>query len=203
MATIIVDCETVVEGESSLTAAVGGADVTYTDKVEAIAIHDHVAGSFGSDRGLASEIQLVRHRDRASPKLAQKCAAGHALGTVTIYVFKNDNGPALLMKLALTSAYVSRIEYGTVEGKGIAFRRHGGGADLGAATGVAEGSTVNDYRGYSRNRARPAPNFDEAPGTPTEVEVERVWLNYATVTWTSADGNISGSFNNGTGRAMG
>ena len=207
MATIIVDCGTVVPGESALTATAGGVEVTYTDKMDAIAIHDNVTGAYGASRGLASEIQLVRYRDRASPKLAEKCAAGQGIGNVAILIFKNDEGPKLLMTLDLTAVYVSRIEFGTMDAKGIGFRRHSGDSNLAAARlsqgAIDDGATsVNDIRWYSRERARPKPLIRDTPGIPTDVEVERVWLNYSTVKWTSADGNIAGSFNNNTGKAL-
>lgn len=206
MATIIVDCGTGVPGESSLeVTGLDGNAATHTDKLEAIGIHDLVVGSFGASRGIASEIQLVRNRDRASPKLAEKCASGVALGSVTIHIFKNDGGPKEILRLDLTSVYVSRIEYGTADSKGVAFRRHHGGEDVGAhkntAAVQAAGYTINDARAYSRHRARPDPIFDESPGVPTDNEVERVWLNCSSVTWT-APVNVRGSFNNKTGKAL-
>ena len=206
MATVIVDCS--IPGESELSGTgVDGAAATHNDKLDAIGIHDLVVGSYGMSRGDASEIQLVRNRDRASPKLAEKCASGQSIGSVTIHIFKNDNGLKEVLKLALGATYVSRIEYGTVDGKGIAYRRHyggeGDGAVVEATAAKAKGSSVNtEYREYSRARAQPYPIFNESPGAPTENEVERVWLNCANIAWT-ATGNVRGSYNNTTGKAFG
>ena len=205
MAAIILENENV-DGESSVTATVGTELKIFTDKVDAIGIHDFVEGAYGSSRGVAHEIQLVRYRDRASPKLAEKCASGTGIGEVNIYIFKNDGGVKLVMKLTLAGAYVSRIEYGTADSMGTAFQRHNGDETLGAHGAASDlqdvGRSVNDARGYSRKRARPKPLYMESPGTPTSTEVERVWLNFSAVTWMSASGNLTGSFNNNTGAAV-
>ena len=204
MATIIVDCGTAIPGESSLAVTgIDGVATTHTDKLEALGIQDIVKGSYGLSRGDASEIQLVRYRDRASPKLAEKCASGTAIGNVTVHIFKSDGGLKEILKLELKSTYVSRIEYDTADSTGVAFRKHDGGEGLGAAADAAaiqnRGNSVNDYRIYSRNRGRPAPVFGESPGAATDVEVERVWLNFSGAKWTTT-GNVTGSFDNHLGK---
>lgn len=199
MATIIVDCD--ISGESSLTATgVDSVSATHTDKLDAVGIHDWVDGAYGG-AATASEIQLVRHRDRASPKLAEKCASGASLGSVKIHVFRNDDNTQEVLRLELGSVFVSRIEYGTADSKGVAFRRHNGMERMAAATNAgayrAVGQTVNDARSFSRARAMPTPQFAECPGVPTDSEVERVWLSFSNVKWLAA-GNVTGSYNNAT-----
>ena len=189
MASITLDCT--VAGESNFTAMVAGNEVVQENKIQAIAIRDQ------TEKGLASEIQLLRYRDRASPKLAEMCAGGKELGTVTINIFNDADGLAIYMTLKLGAAFVSRIEFDTLDSTGAALERHDGAPDMDVRDKGKDGKkTVNDLRGYSRNRARPSPIFVQAPGTPTNTDVERIWLNYRTVTWTFARGNVQSSFNN-------
>ena len=199
MAKILLDCS--LAGESSFSADVSGTSTTYTDYIEAIGIHDHVAG-WGSSNPVR-EIQLVRHRDRASPKLAQACASGAGLSASTgnnnvrILVFKDDDGTKLVMSIALSLVYVSRYEYGTVDATGAAYRRHSGregeGDHEGAERLRSAGHTQNDARTYSRSRTRPTPLVAAYPGTATDDEVERVWLSATEATWTIHDGNVTGT----------
>ena len=189
MASITLDCT--VAGESNFTAMVAGTSAVQENLIQAIAIRDQ------TEKGLASEIQLLRYRDRASPKLAEMCAGGKELGTVTINIFNDADGLAIYMTLKLGAAFVSRIEFDTLDSTGTALERHNGAPDMDMREdGKGGEKTVNDLRGYSRNRARPRPIFAQAPGTPTNTDVERIWLNYRTVTWTFARGNVEGKFNN-------
>ena len=188
MASITLDCT--VKGESNFTAMVAGTSAVQENKIEAIAIRDQ------TEKGLASEIQLLRYRDRASPKLAEMCAGGKELGTVTINIFNDADGLAIYMTLKLGAAFVSRIEFDTLDSTGTALERHNGAPDMDMKKGKGGEKTVNDLRGYSRSRSRPRPIFAQAPGTPTNTDVERIWLNYRTVTWTFARGNVEGKFNN-------
>ena len=189
MASITLDCD--VAGESDFTAMVAGTSTPQQNLIQAIAIRDQ------TEKGLASEIQLLRYRDRASPKLAELCAGGKELGAVTINIFNAADGLAVHMTLKLSRAFVSRIEFDTLDSTGTALERHDGAPDLDMRKKGKDGAkTVNDLRGYSRSRSRPSPIFAQAPGTPTNIDVERIWLNYRTVTWTFASGNVQSSFNN-------
>ena len=44
--------------------------------------------------------------------------------------------------------------------------------------------TQNADRGYSRARANPVPVYPQPVGSITTDEVERVWLNAASIKWT-------------------
>ena len=188
MASITLKCT--VAGESNFTAMVAGTSAVQENLIEAIAIRDQ------TEKGLASEIQLLRYRDRASPKLAEYCAGGKELGAVTINIFNIADGMAVYMTLTLSRAFVSRIEFDTLDSTGAALERHDGAPDMDMKKGKDGAKTVNDLREYSRKRSRPSPIFAQAPGTPTNTDVERIWLNYRAVTWTFARGNVQSSFNN-------
>ena len=169
------------EGESAIAG--------HEDRMEAVSIRDAVIGSSSVSRALVSEISLTRHKDRASPKLAEACATGTNIGQVEIAVFRNtQTGMQVFMTYTLTETYVSRIEHDTAEGKGVAYGPHIGYSQGGAPTWrpvmLGIGQTVNDHRAYARFRARPNPLFPESPGGYSNNEVERIWLNAASVAWT-------------------
>ena len=161
----------------------------HTDKLDAVSIFDTVQSGTGAGNAKLSEILLTRIKDRASPKLAEKCATGTSLGDITISVFRNvGTGPKVFLKYTLTATYVSRIEYETVESGGIAYMPHVGYSQGGAPSwrplALSSGANVNDVRGYARARAAPNPIYDQPLGVFGVAEVERVWLNSATVKWT-------------------
>ena len=206
MAELIVDIANIA-GES--------VKATYAGKLEAIAINDVVRGPVGQKKTKLSEICVTRDRDRASPKLAQACAAGTDLGQVTIHLFDTVVGRAEpYLTYTLTNTYVSRIEFDTVETNGIAYLPHNGYSSAGAPTwrpfALYFGATVNDSREYARDRARPNPLYFEPPGVHTNKEIERVWLSAGTVKWTytpydisgAAEGVVESGWNNLTGETL-
>lgn len=157
--------------------------------MEAVGIRDTIRASSTSSRARLSEIALTRYRDRASPKLAEACATGANIGQVDISLFRNtQTGMQVFMTYTLTETYVSRIEHDTAETNGVAYLPHVGYSNAGAPSwrpvALAFGTTVNDARAYARERAAPYPLYSEPPGAYTNNEVERIWLNAATITWT-------------------
>ena len=201
MATIVMNMGTIL----------GTCSRTFTDTtmpanmVEAESIHDRV------ETGIASEIQILRTRDKASPKLAEKCASGAAIGNVTIYLVDADNGNAVLFKWVLTGTYVSRYEYETLSDSGVAYQKHFGNENFSHSkamhTSLNSGTSAsanNDYRSYTRGRTSFVPEVPDAwaKAADSGTELERVWLNYENVTWTSTDGNVSGSYDNKTGSTV-
>ena len=161
----------------------------HTDELEAVSIGDAILAASSSGQASLSEIALGRFRDRASPKLAEACSTGANLGQVEVFIFKNtETGPQVFMKYTLTDTYVSRIEYDTADGKGNAYFPHVGYSNAGPPdwrpTALALNLSVNDVRSYSQQRARPTPVYLVPAGEYGNDEVERVWLNAATITWT-------------------
>ena len=196
-----------IEGESVLDG--------HANELEAMAIRDLVQAPTGSARANISEIFLTRHRDKASPKLAQACSTGENIGTVTIYLFKNVNGgPKAYMTYELTDTFVSRIEHETAEANGGAYLPHQGfsgtAGNVWGALWRGAGLNQNADRGYSRARAQPRPIYAMPPGAATDNEVERIWLSPATIKWTytpydstgAAGGNVEKGWNLQTGIAV-
>lgn len=137
----------------------------HTQEVEAIGIRESVVSSDGSPDGSRSvEIELIRHRDTASPKLAQACAAGTNLGEVTIYMLRDD--ALTFMEYQLTGTYVKRIENGTLDQGNL-------GHQPGGLTDAPQGLALM--------------------GGFTNQEIERVVLNVGTVTWTYTPYDSTGS----------
>ena len=180
MATITVNIPNIA-GESTV--------ANHTDELDAVSVFDAVVSGTGAGNAWLSEILLTRIKDRASPKLAEKCATGTSLGDVTVSLFRNvATGPQVYLKYTLTATYVSRIEYETAESSGIAYFPHAGYSQGGAPSwrprALATGTTINDARAYARSRAAPNPIYDQPLGAFGVTEVERIWLNAATIKWT-------------------
>ena len=205
MATIILDISTI-SGESEMDG--------YTDKIEAIGIHDMVIGKFGADKSSTSEIVLTRYRDRASPKLAEACSKGTLLNETKIFLFKSLDGPKVFLTYELAGTYVSRIEFDTADASGTAYLRHHGKGTEGAASfkgSLAEGTTVNTHdRSYSRGRTKPNPAYGALPSRFTDTELERLWLSAKTVKWIYtpynsegiAQGAVSADWDNINGKSL-
>ena len=170
-----------ITGESALTNHVG--------ELEALSIRDMLFAPTTAGSAYLSEVFLTRFRDKASPKLAEACAMGEDLGTVVVSVFRNtETGPTVMMTYELTETYVSRIEHETNEDGGGAFLPYVGYGHLGdsshRAALVKAGLTMNSDRRYARRRAQPTPAFPQPTGaSASNAEVERIWLNPATITW--------------------
>ena len=127
MAVIVVEVPDV-EGESQVEG--------YADKLEALSIRETleiplpstVSGQSAArtvGQAKHSDIELTRHKDKASPKLAQACSAGDNLGTVKIHLFRTlEGGLKVYMTYELENAYVSRIEQETLDDSGSAYGPH-------------------------------------------------------------------------------
>ncbi|MCY3811462.1 MAG: type VI secretion system tube protein Hcp [Gammaproteobacteria bacterium] len=161
----------------------------HVDELEAIAVRDLIVAPTGTSKARLSEIFLTRYRDKASPKLAEACSLGENIGTATVFLFKNtEDGPKVYLQYTLTDTFVSRIEHETAEANGTAYMPHQGYSNLaGHSYRTAwnqAGLTQNADRRYARARANPVPLYPLPIGSTTNDEVERLWLNAATVTWT-------------------
>lgn len=170
-----------INGEATITG--------HTDELEAFSVGDAVHAASSSGKASLSELALGRYKDRATPKLAEACSTGANLGQVEVFAFKNtETGPQVFMKYTLTETYVSRIEHDTAETSGTAYLAHLGYSNAGppwwGPSALALEMTVNDVRSYARDRARPSPLYNLPNGEYSNDEVERVWLNAATITWT-------------------
>ena len=190
MAVIVVEFVDI-PGESTVTG--------FEEKVDAVAMRETLevaaAQSSGSTSGARtvgqarhSDIELVRIKDRASPKLAQACSSGENLGQSRINLFRTlEQGLVVYMSYTLEQTFVSRIEHDTVDGNGIAYLPHFVGtsivappSSLGLASVVAP--MARSQAPALRMAARPAvPGVRGPAGT---LEVVRVWLNAAQVRWT-------------------
>ena len=177
-----------ITGESALTGHVG--------ELEALSIRDMVFAPTTAGSAYLSEVFLTRFRDKASPKLAEACAMGVDIGDVVVSVFRNtETGPTVMMTYELTDTYVSRIEHETNEDGGGAFLPYVGYGQFGESSHraflVKAGLTMNADRRYSRRRAQPTPAFPQPTGaSASNAEVERLWLNAATITWSYKIGGV-------------
>lgn len=161
------------------------------DHVEAVGLRETIETGLGSasrsGRSRASDIELIRYRDAASPKLSQACAAAENLGASTIRLFQNtDMGPVAFMVYTLEDTYVSRIDQETLD--------EGNNAFLPSLINVSRGMPVPGNVGLatalapvigaaaSTTRMVPT-NTGSVLGAYTNREIERVYLNVNSVTW--------------------
>lgn len=169
-------------GESALEGHAG--------ELDAVAIRDLVFAPSTAGSAYLSEIFVTRYRDKATPKLAEACAIGENIGDVIVSIFRNtETGPKVMLQYELTQTYVSRIEHETEEDGGGAFLPYVGYGHAGESAHRAAlnkwGMTMNADRRYARRRAQPTPAFPMPIGASvSSAEVERIWLNPATVKWT-------------------
>ena len=169
-----------IAGESTVTGHAG--------EFEAVAVRDLIQAPTGSATAKVSEIFLTRERDKASPKLAEACAMGENIGTVTVYLLKNVNGePKPFLTYTLSETFVSRIEHETAESNGGAYLPHQGfsgtAGNVFGALWRAAGLNQNADRTYSRERANPNPVYAMPIGQATDKEIERVWFSPASIKW--------------------
>ena len=191
MAVIVVDFGKDIPGESTLRNK-------YKDMADALAIRESLevttpqaSGRTNAARTVGqakhSDIELIRYKDRASAKLAQACAAGEPIKAVKIHLFRSlEKGPAVYMVYELTDVFVARIEHETMDGNGQVFQPHFVAASetnpppsAGLAS-VLSGLTRSQV-GAIRTASRPA--VGTMRGATGAREIERVWLNPATVRW--------------------
>ena len=134
-----------------------------------------------------SNIELIRYKDRASPKLAEACASGGRLTDVAIYLFRSlEKGPQVYMTYELKNVFVTRIEHDTMDGNGQVFQPHFVAASETNPPPAAGLASV--LSGLARSqvgaiRTAPRPAVGTMRGAPGAREVERVWLSPAKVTW--------------------
>ncbi len=186
MATIVVEFNDI-EGESTVAG--------FERKVDALSMRDsiEVSAPQGSGRtrsvrtvGQAkhSDVVLARHKDMASPKLAQVCASGQNIGEVKVNLFRTlDTGVVVYMTYVLSDTFVSRIEHETLDENGGAFQPHIAPRDT--DTGLNK-LLVNDLNTTFAGGRRPEvmSAMNEASGNRLNLEIERLWLNAAKVRWT-------------------
>ena len=197
MATIILDIAGIA-GESALTG--------YENKIEAIAIRDSIAMSRSTStgstptgtsggKGAHSDICVTRYKDKASPKLAQACAAGECLtadnGTIKIILFKDtDPGTDVstnpYMEFVLTEPYVSRYEMDTQDAEGRQFEPHMTLEDTQPPTNWGVVGLLPATLRRQGAEYRPVSRSVVGGGilSATDKEIERVWLNSNAVKWT-------------------
>lgn len=192
------DGDKYIKGETSVSG--------HDEEWDAIAIRDLIQAPSGTISASVSEVFLTRERDIASPKLAQACASGENIGTVTIYLLTNVGGsPQPWMKYTLTETFVSRIEHETLATNGGAYLPHQGFSGMKGSPGGAglraEGLNQNAGRLYARARANPIPIFALPVAEATDKEIERVWLSPATIEWRwesfDSDGSSTGHLEKG------
>ncbi len=189
MATIVVDIPNVA-GESAEEAG----------KIDALGIRESIeilAGSFSSSAaigksagsGVHGDIQVIKYRDKSSPKLVEAAANNVNLGKVTLKVLTGPGGD-VAMTYELENAYVARMEHETLDEASTAFFAHHDPSSRAkpmptTAGGVASAAAVQLSAASGREQLLPL--FPAPRGAYTEHEVERVWLNATKVTWTYTD----------------
>ena len=200
MAKIVVKIPSV-DGESTIAG--------FVNWVEALAIRQQLeSGGTGMPR--VGDVELVRIKDKASPKLAQHCAAGTRLGgtgeadtVTTISLLRNTaSGWVQYMKTDLTNAYVSRIEHDTLDDQRVAYQPHlvpaGPQADPPSYLGLASFLRAYAFGHTDRIRVAPRPAVGLTRGVAGDLAIERVWLSPSSVTWTYTEpggGNMQGGWN--------
>ena len=168
----------------------------YEDQIEAIGIRDHIAlvlargarPSRGrtSGRSRHAGIELVRYRDRASPKLAQACSAGENLGEVAITCFRTlETGTVPYFAYVLCECFVARVETETLDATAGALGPHHDDETDAAPSYHGMGAVVAALaRARLDLKVAPRALFPVARGVARTRQIERVWLNPAVVRWT-------------------
>lgn len=177
-----------IEGESSLSGYEGASDaLAIRESIEMPLVSGGGRTRGGRTSGTAnhSDIELTRFKDIASPKLAQSCSAGLNIGPVVIRIFRMlEAGLVPFMTYNLTDVFVSRIEFETLNENGAAFEAHlseSSIASLPPSMGAASVIQAELRKPNARIGVRP---LSYAPRSSyANQEVERVYLNPATVTW--------------------
>ena len=168
----------------------------YEDQVEAIGIRDHIGLSLTrgarpsqgrtAGRSRHASIELVRYRDRASPKLSQACSAGENLGEVEVTCFRTlETGIVPYFSYVLAECFVPRVETETLDATATALGPHLDEEAEMTPSYYGLGSVVS-----ALSRARldlpvaPRAFFPNVRGAARMRQIERVWLNPAIVRWT-------------------
>ena len=150
-------------------------DTDPDDTMQAIAVSDVIVGPLGTAKGALSEVVLTRYRDNSSPHLMLACSKGNNIGTATIEVRENN---AAYLTYVLGVTYVSRYESETVDATGGAYLPHKGYSNVGRVAKFDFGGAAKEV-----SRANPVPIYELPRYGFTERELERVWLNFKTISW--------------------
>lgn len=163
------------------------------DHVDAVGIRESVESNIGSaargaGRGRASDIELVRYKDSASPKLIQACSAAENLGETVIRLFQTiESGNAIFMQYKLEATYISRIEQITLDEGNYGFQPQLMSVTRGLPTPGTIGlsSTLAPVVSAAAANSRLVPIGTGPLGNGfSNRELERVFLNANSVTWT-------------------
>lgn len=180
-----------VKGESQIAG--------HVDEIEALGIRETidvgVSSGGGTGRARHSDIELIRYKDSASAKLADACANAINLNFATISVYRTmATGALWYMQYDLTDTYVSRIEHETLDEEHVALRPHlaemNRGLPLPGAAGLATalGSTVADALSSTRLMVLPVEQIEAF----SNLEIERVTLNFNKIKWRYRTFKVSG-----------
>ncbi len=189
MATIVVEI-TGIPGESTVSGYENMLDAIGIRETIDVAVPQGVGSGGGMGRARHSNVELLRYKDVASPKLAQACSAAEALKDVKIHVFRTlDSGAAVYMTYELGQVFVARIEHETLDEQGVAFLPRLVASQrnmpaLAPAVGLASLASSFIAREATAVRAAVTPAFSLPRGRATNREVERVWLNASSISWT-------------------
>ena len=118
MAMIVAKINTIT-GESETTGYIG--------QVPGIGITESVVSSASNaDGNRLQELEIIRYKDSASPKLAEACAAGTSLGQVVVRLLQDFDGEIkTLMSVQLENTFVKRIHQETLDNANLAYQSGG------------------------------------------------------------------------------
>ncbi len=181
------------EGECTIPGYVGKIDAIGIREAIEISVPQTPGGTSAAGAGLRgrhADIELTRYHDKASPKLFEACSASLDLGDVRIHLFRTlETGVQVYMSYTLASTYISRIERATLDENGVGLLPNLNTSVRGAPppasnTGIASlvAPLVTTQTSTTREVVRSA--YGLQPGTPTNLEIERVWLDANRITWT-------------------
>jgi len=174
-------------------------DVTGSSKVsghegrlDALSVREVIeVGAGGGARH--SDIEVIRLKDKASPKLSVACAAGTKIEEGTIYFLQSGDSPLSYMEIYLSEVYVSRIEHETEDDAGGVYLPHVvAGSAVSVSSSLGAASLFQPGKGGALLSTNPSvrPAVAGTKGSPRNTEVERLWLSAARVRWTyKRDGN--------------
>lgn len=164
----------------------------HQEQLDAIGMRETVEIGIGTatrqGKGRQSDIELIRYKDRASPKLVEACVNAADQGVVTIHLFQtSQSGTKVFMEYKLADTYVSRIEYETLDEGNYAFQPHLMAVTRGLPTpgsqGLASALEATISKAAANSRLVPL-NIGPAGAIYSNLEIERVFLNANKIQWT-------------------
>ena len=166
----------------------------YVGKCDAISIREVVetasAGSGAANRARCADIQVTRFRDKASPKIAEALSAAESVGNVRIAVFKTVGVTTTeIMRYELSDTYISRVEHETLDQDLHALLPHLNMTTESQVLPPSDAGVTSLIARYLSTRsvtAREAalPVYGSPRGAALEKEIERIWFNATSITWT-------------------